>query len=222
MDILYVGSGRSALKLGEHLNRGATTCAVNNAWTLFPSKTLDYWIFPSDFPLDRRPPAGYRTKRVTYDDYGLAAPFSCQLMNADTAFQHHWIGYTIFFQGLHWIMHSLKPSRIFTLGFDHDYNPGKVSKWKEAGCPAPHNRFQEERPKDVLKWADKFFEGLEADSFYGHGTPDPLRLEEGELRTFFQRAQEVADRLHIQLYNLSGVTEGLNTFQHADSISPTV
>lgn len=221
MDVLYVGSGKSALLAPGYFGK-AKTCAVNNAWSLFPSGTLDYWVHPSDFPIERHPPAGYRTKRVDFNVYQGAAEKSCQIMEARTSFQHHWIGYTIFFQGLHWIMHDLKPSRIFTLGFDHDYNPQKVDKWVKAGCPAPHNRFNEERPKDVLAWADQFFQGLESDSFYGHGTPDPLRLGEEEMKTFFKRAEEVADRLGIELYNLSGVSEGLNTFKHANSISETV
>lgn len=215
MDVLYVGSGKSAQKAPEFLRPGLTTCAVNNAWNLFPSGTLNYWIYPCDFPGDRRPPEGYRTKRINHDSYKIAGPASCDLIGTDNKFREHWIGYTIFFQGLHWIMHSLKPSRIFTLGFDHDYNPAKVAKWKEAGCPAPNNRFQGDKPKDVLAWADKFFEGMEPDSFYGQGTPDPLRLGDTEMRTFFQRAQEVADKLNIGLYNLSGVTDGLNTFPQA-------
>ena len=217
MNILYVGSGNSSREV-SNFRRNVTTCAVNNAWRLFPSGELDYWIYPGDFPLDRMPDEAYQTNRIGYKEYVTAAPLSVSAVGVQSPSPLHWIGYTICFQGLHWIMHNLKPERIYTLGFDHDYNPDKVKKWMESGCPAPNNLFMGSQPKDVIGWANEFFGEMKEDSFYGHGTPDPFRLPEQEISLFFDRAKQVADVLGIKLFNLSS-NKGLNTFEHAHSIT---
>ena len=106
---------------------------------------------------------------------------------------------------------SLNPKKISLLGFDHDYNPEKVKKWKEAKNPNIQNRFSNKSEKTIKEWGDNFFSNMVPDSFYGlHSTPDPLRLEVNHLIEKFALAEECAKKLDIDLGNLSPVTHGLN------------
>jgi hypothetical protein len=218
-DVLYVGSGKSALLISEINTSGFITCAVNNAWKLFTDIPLNYWIHTGDF-ISKDRPLKNSTIEIDHTSYVSAASIICKKFNIDTEFPNHHIGYTIFFQGLYWIMTHLKPKNIFLLGFDHDYNPKKVKLWIDAGCPAPHNNYLCKSPiSDPAPHLDIFFKDMEPDAFYGHGTPDPLRLGESEMNTFFTRAKDYSQKLNINITNLSGITSGLNTFSQTD-ISP--
>lgn len=209
--VLYVGSGKSALMAPVLAGNVDLICAVNNAWRVFPSG-VDYWIYPGDFPLENFPPPFYRCKMVEYLDFKDSAENVFSRLGEKHAFPQHKAGYTIFFQGLYWIFDTLRPKRIYTIGFDHDYAPEKVSKWIEHKCPAPNNKFNGESPMSVKDWANDFFKDCPKDSIYGHGTPDPLRLGSGEIIEFFNRAMECASQLGIALFNASGITHGLNNF----------
>jgi hypothetical protein len=125
--------------------------------------------------------------------------------------QHH-AGYTTFFQGLYWIFQHLKPKEVYLIGFDHDYDPQKVTLWMEQGKPSPHNKYGGASPVSANKWVSTFFEGCPVDSVYGHGTPDPLRLGIPAIKELFERAKNYADKLGIGVFNVSGVTTGLNSF----------
>ncbi len=218
-DIIYIGSGKSATLISEIDTSKFITCAVNNAWKLFNNISLDYWIHSGDFVSPDRPYKNSITE-IGPIIYSEAAIILCDIFKIKTNFPHHYIGYTIFFQGLYWIMTKLKPKNIFLLGFDHDYNPLKVKLWLDSGCPAPHNNFLSKSPiTDPKPVLNEFFNDMETDSFYGHGTPDPMRLGEAEISLFFNRAKEYSNKLNINIYNISGITTGLNTFPQTD-ISP--
>lgn len=209
--VLYVGSGKSALMAPVLAGNVDLICAVNNAWRVFPSG-VDYWIYPGDFPLENFPPPFYRCKMVEYLDFKDSAENVFSRLGEKHAFPQHKAGYTIFFQGLYWIFDTIRPSRIYTIGFDHDFSPEKVDRWVSLKCPAPNNKFNGMVVNSVNEWASSFFDGMEPDSFYGHGTPDPMRLGEHEIREFFCRSLDCSRRLGIELFNASGITEGLNNF----------
>lgn len=210
--VLYVGSGASALKAKNFRGKVDLVCAVNNAWRALAPEGLDYWIYPGDLPLENFPPDSLPHTPINYLDFQHSAQTVFASLGETYEFPQHKAGYTIFFQGLYWLFDKIKPKRIFTIGFDHDYAPEKVKKWLEHKCPAPNNQFQGVNPPSVSAWVNSFFEDCPTDAFYGHGTPDPLRLGEAEIREFFDRAKYCADRLGIELYNASGVTHGLNNF----------
>ncbi|MBN8420107.1 MAG: hypothetical protein J0L73_14410 [Verrucomicrobia bacterium] len=203
MNVLYVGSGRSALLAAKADPHKYTICAVNNAWRIFPFP-FDYWIYSGDFPQDNFPLTRNFKKEVSHFDYETSSAAVCKKIAREERFPQHHLGYTIFFQGLYWIIHHLQPRKIYMLGFDHDYDPAKVKKWKIAGEPSPQNHH--------LKLPQSFFETNLSDSFYGYGTPDPMRLGDDHMRELFQRAGDYSTRLGVLLLNASGVTNGLNPF----------
>jgi hypothetical protein len=57
---------------------------------------------------------------------------------------------------------------------------------------------------------------MEKDFFYGHGTPDPLRLGEKHLLEKFEIAKNSAKILGVEIVNCSGVSSAINTFPHSE------
>jgi hypothetical protein len=210
--VLYVGSGKSALKAPEMRGAVSVCCAVNNAWRVFQGQGVDYWIAPGDFPRENSPPKDFPCKRIGYAEYKDAAESVFARLGETYKFPQHHAGYTTFFQGLYWIFDTLKPKEVYLLGFDHDYDPQKVARWLEQGKPSPQNKYGGASPVLTNEWVNTFFDGCRVDSIYGHGTPDPLRLGIGVMQELFERAKSYADKLGISVFNASGVTTGLNTF----------
>lgn len=208
-EILYVGSGKSALKTDDFRN-GRQTCVTNNAWRLW--KNGDIWIHSGDFPTqsDKQIP---NELMVSHEQYSKAAFDCCEHLSIETTSPEHYVGYTIFFQGLHWIAWTFKPCRILLLGFDHDYNQAKVEEWVRLGRPNPQNGFAGLSGR----CADEVFAEFKPDAFYGHGTPDPMRLPIEYFSMLFPRAEKTLHLLGCEVFNASGVTNGLTTFkQYAD------
>lgn len=214
MDVLYVGSGCSALKIRRLDTAGVQVCGANNAWRLLPDDGI--WIHTGDFPQESRPKDFPAERRVSYDRYSESNKAVVEHLGCKTASPAHFLGYTIFFQGLYWIAWNFKPARIYLLGFDHDYAPEKVQRWENGGRPTPQNEFLKPRATTIKDWSEQFFDGLPQDFFYGHGTPDPMRLGPAHLAVLFDRAKELLPRLGVECINISGVTNGLNTFPHGE------
>lgn len=213
MKILYVGSGQSAAKIRNLDITGWLTCAANNAWRLFDDmQPCDYWIHSGDFPAENSAPSGHFKHEVSYPEYAPAAEAVCEELACETRFPQHHLGYTIFFQGLYWIMWTLRPKEIYLLGFDHDYDPGKVKKWEDGGCPGPQNQFFKPVTQSITEWSCNYFEGYRQDAFYGHGTPDPMRLGQGELRELFERGLDYSARLGVRVFNASEAPPVVNLF----------
>ena len=210
--VLYVGSGLSANRVADVIQKVDICCAVNNAWRVFAPNTLDYWLCPGDFPLENYPPKGHAKTQIGYYDYLHSAQNIFAKVGEQHSYPQHWAGYTTFFQGLYWLFDKIKPSKVLLLGFDHDYDQKKVTLWKEKGNPSPINGYCGEEPKDANAWASSFFKECAVDAIYGHGTPDPLRLGGASIVELFERAKHYANLLGIQVFNASGVTTGLNTF----------
>jgi hypothetical protein len=176
---------------------------------------VDYWLHPSDFPPENYPPEDFPHTRIGYFDFQYSAKRVFSRLGEDPEFPQIHAGYTTFFQGFYWLLDQIQPKRIFTLGFDHDYDQTKVARWKSEGLPTPNNYYCGAHPSSVNQWSNEFFKECPADAFYGHGTPDPLRLGEQTIRDLFARAQNSANRLGVEVFNVSGVTYGLNSFpQH--------
>lgn len=212
MKVLYVGSSKSALDIEKIKLNEYTTVACNNAWKVFQSRKLDFWIRSGDFPIEDRPKEK-KFKEITSTEYEKAIKnlFSEKLNCADANPIYH-IGYTIFFQGLYWIMNSLKPKEIHLLGFDHDYNQSKLEIWQKIGMPTPHNRFcEKDKSINLAEWHQSVFGEL-SDTFYGHGTPDPMRFGKDYIIEKMLIAEEYANNLDISIINLS-TANGLNIFR---------
>lgn len=207
MNVLYVGSGRSA-QLVQRIDRSKYTVAcVNNAWRLFDK--FDIWIHSGDFPGENRPRVKNFETEVSHKQYNEAAAEIVNKIGAECKSPTHYLGYTVFFNGLYWLMNQ-QPKKISLLGFDHDYNPEKVKKWKENNKPSPQNQYMKPKDLSINEWLCDFFKGMEKDSFYGQGTPDPLRLGEKHLKDKFLLAVEIANKLNIELVNLSPVNSEIN------------
>lgn len=211
-NVLYIGSGNSAeLVNGKDLSNFTVVCA-NNAWKLFKDKSFDVWIHSGDFPDENRPKEGETqfNLNIGHTDYRETSYDAIEALGWKSASPMHKVGYTVCFLGLYWIMMELKPKKIGMLGFDHDYNPDKVKRWEDNNQPNLQNQFNQESPKCINKWVSDFFDGLEKDSFYGHGTPDPMRLGKDRLIEKFKQSEDAAEKLGIELVNYSPVISEIN------------
>ncbi len=209
-NVLYVGSGNSA-NLVKHLDLSKyTVVCVNNAWKLFTDTGFDVWVHSGDFPDENHPKKKNYRKEVSHREYKESAIAANEMFGYFDPSPEHLFGYTIFFHGLYWILTQLKPDKVSLLGFDHDYNPQKVEKWTANGRPAPHNLYLKPHNQTIVKWADEFFKDMQPDSFYGHGTPDPLRLGEEYIYKKIQFAKLHYEIMGIELVNLSPVQSPIN------------
>lgn len=208
-EVLYVGSGPSALKIADFRD-GRTVVTVNNAYRLRGEG--DFWLHSGDFPNAKNVEVP-KELTVSYPEYSSAAKQICLHLGIQTVSPEHYVGYTIFFQGLHWVAWAFRPCRILLLGFDHDYNKAKVEEWNRLGRPNPQNRFAGMQGRS----ADEVFADFKPDAFYGHGTPDPMRLPSEYFTDLFPRAEKTLSLLGCEVFNASGVTDGLTPFeQYAD------
>lgn len=214
-NILYIGSGNSAT-LAKNLDLDKyTVCCANNAWKLFEGQYFDYWIHSGDFPNENRPKKGQIKFKdeISYTQYKVSSEEFTKKIRAKCTSPQHYLGYTIFFLGLYWIINTLDPEKISLLGFDHDYNSDKVKKWNENNRPNPQNQYWKEKDQTIADWSNSFFAGMDKDFFYGHGTPDPIRLGEKQLIDKFQRAVDICKDLNIKLVNLSPVESKINNIE---------
>lgn len=210
MNVLYIGSGKSA-NLIEKLDLSTyyIVCA-NNAWKLFQNSHFNVWIHSGDFPVENRPKIINFDLDISHNQYSQSAINIAKKLQIVTRSPMHHLGYTVFFNGLYWIFDTLQPQKVSLLGFDHDYNQEKLKKWDENGRPNPQNNYKKPRNQSLSDWSEKFFDGMETDSFYGHGTPDPMRLGAKHLKQKFMYAIINANKLNIDLVNLSPVESTIN------------
>lgn len=215
MKVLYIGSGLSALQAKSDKYKDHVVVCLNNAWRIYSDKIFDYWIHPADFPTENYPdPVNYR-KEIGYEDYIQGSAWADAALGWQHPYPEQYIGYTAFFQGLYWIMMALSPEVIGLLGFDHDYNPGKLSKWQLNGEPNLQNNFNcDSAPENINNWLNEFFKGYTPDSFYGQGTPDPYRSGLGAeyIAEKMQLAKDSAAQLGISIVNYSEKTSLLQIF----------
>lgn len=211
-NILYIGSGNSS-KLIDKLDLSKYyVVALNNAWRHFENKILDCWVHSGDFPIEWRPTDKTNIQReVTHPEYENGVISLVKKLNLTQSSPAHYVGYTMFFQGLYFLANEFNPKKISLLGFDHDYNPDKVAIWKQQGQPNPQNNFKRVGGESIKDSLDKTFKDKTPDSFYGHGTPDPLRLGEEHLMAKFNLAKELFQLMGIELVNLSPVISDINT-----------
>lgn len=214
MNVLYIGSGNSA-KLIDKLDLSKyTVVCVNNAWRLFQDSSFDVWIHSGDFPKEHSPKIKMYHREVSAKDYSLSTASIINSLNIDCKSPQHYVGYTIFFQGIYWIMNELKPEKISLLGFDHDYNQSKVDKWNEHKRPNIQNKFNNKQKKqNITEWLNLFYDGMETDFFYGHGSPDPMRLGTQHLIDKFEILKKNAQKLNISIVNLSPIISPINTIE---------
>lgn len=211
MNVLYIGSGKSSELIKDLDLSKYYVVALNNAYRHFEGKSLDCWIHSGDFPREWRPKDKSFIKReVTHPEYEDGVKNIIKDLDISAASPAHYVGYTMFFQGLYFLANEFHPKKISLLGFDHDYNPEKVAIWKAQGQPNPQNNFKRVGGESIKDSLDKTFEGKSPDSFYGHGTPDPLRLGEDHLLAKFKLAEAIFKQLGIELVNLSPVKSEIN------------
>jgi hypothetical protein len=53
MNVLYIGSGKSATLFRKLNLDNYTIACVNNAWRLFDGNKFDVWIHSGDFPKEK-------------------------------------------------------------------------------------------------------------------------------------------------------------------------
>ena len=106
------------------------------------------------------------------------------------------------------IGHLLKViKKIYLLGFDHDYNPNRVKKW--------NGKYETDNKK-----LEKIFKGkgFEPDTFYGQGTPDPLRFGKKKLSNLFSLVEAHGKFYGCEIFNLSSNKKGLTNFRRVKKI----
>lgn len=221
MNVLYIGSGLSALQARDEQYRNHIKVCLNNAWRIYEGGEFDYWIHPGDFPTENYPRDVSFRGEINHKAYSHALHQAANRLGFGglEGFElEKEIGYTSFFQGLYWIMIALSPQQINLLGFDHDYNPQKTEKWKAEGMPQICNNFLNKKEGSVNKWANDFFKAYEADAFYGHGTPDPLRFNAGYIEQKMRLALSSAQLLNVEIVNHSKRFSPYDVFPRADRI----
>jgi hypothetical protein len=214
MKVLYVGSGKSALEASNSNFDDHFIVCVNNAWKIFQGKRkIDVWLHTGDFPRENYASPNEFNLEISYKDYQKTSKEAADILQWKTKSPERYAGYTAFFQGLYWIFFALKPEKIGLLGFDHDYNPAKSEKWILSGKPNIQNQFNNKSEKTIAEWSANFFKDYEPDFFYGHGTPDPLRLGDDHLLEKMNLAIISAKKLQISLVNYSNIYSTLNPIQ---------
>lgn len=200
-NVLYVGSGQSAVLINELDLSSYTIVCVNNAWRLFSNKRFYSWVRTNDFPADKYPPEKNFDLEISAKEYDKSSVAANEFFDWRATSPTLHAGYTVFFQGAYWILMNLRPKKISLLGFDHDYNYEKMKFWKSRGMPGLNVR-----KKDPPLNYDRF----QPDFFYGHRAPDPLRLPEEYLINKFDLLEKSAKMVGVELVNLSPVESHLN------------
>ena len=116
------------------------------------------------------------------------------------------VGKTIFLDSLNWAF-TKGYKKIYLLGFDHDYNPNRVKKW--------NGKYETNKKK-----LEKIFrgKGFEPDTFYGQGTPDPLRHGKEKLSNLFSLVEAHGKFYGCEICNLSSNKKGLTNFRRVIKI----
>lgn len=216
MKVLFVGSGLSALQARSDKYRDHIKVCLNNAWRIYEDGEFDYWIHPNDFPKENYPSCVNYKHEVMHKEYSVVIHEGARRLDIheESGFEiEKYIGYTSFFQGLHWIMLALSPREIGLLGFDHDYNKNKVDKWMADDKPNIQNFFNKKTEKTIKEWSDNYFQGFDKDFFYGHGTPDPMRFGPEYIEKRMRLAQSNAEKLGISIVNYSERYSPYNVFK---------
>lgn len=217
--VLYIGSGNSALLAKDKdLSDYIVVCA-NNAWRIFEDGGhFNYWVHSGDFPTENKPKVKNFDFEISYKEYSESAKNIVKKLNVKTTSPDHYVGYTIFFLGLHWIFDTLNPDEVYLLGFDHDYNPEKTTKWLQNDKPNPQNHFLKRKDQSIKDWSEEFFKEYKPDFFYGHGTPDPIRLGEHHLKDKFKQVIKNSELLNIKLLNASPIESEINKIEKTNKL----
>lgn len=210
-NVLYLGSGKSVNLIGcLDLNDYTVVCA-NNSWRIFNEiDQIDVWVHSGDFPQEHYPIKNIFKQKVSHKEYKITAEKITNKLKIKTNSPQHYLGYTIFFLGIYWIIDTLKPEKISLLGFDHDYNKEKLIKWNGDNRPNIQNNFNNKKEKTIDEWTKNYFHNMKEDFFYGHGIPDPLRLGEKHLILKFRQLELICKKLNVELVNLSPVNSNIN------------
>jgi len=208
-NVLYIGSGKSAIMALDDKYNDWTKVCVNNAWRLFEDSNFYMWIHSGDFPRENFPRDRKCEVEVGYHGYSKTCEEAKEYFKWDVTSPQHHAGYTIFFQGLYHIMMEIRPNRIGLLGFDHDYNLDKVEKWIGDNKPNIQNKFNNKTEETIKEWSDNYFKDFDEDFFYGHGTPDPMRLGEDYIIDKLKKCKINCDIMGIDLINLSNVSNNV-------------
>mgnify|MGYP006093626881 CR=1 FL=1 len=126
INILILGSAPDAILAREWSSHTFTSIvSINNSW-----KIRDDWaynIFPTDFPLDRRPKPNASQKLFSAKDYVPA-------QNKYGGFVY--AGGTMAFTAAYWTLATLKPKNLFFLGCDMVYS-GRKTHFYGTGTADP-------------------------------------------------------------------------------------
>lgn len=118
---LIVGSAPAAADLQEANLSGLKTVAINNAWRILNS--ADYFVFPDDFPCERRPPRTMRGTQIANIAYMPAMNSAGGIILC---------GATMAFATGYWATHSLKGNVIGFYACDMIYQLGKTHFYGEG------------------------------------------------------------------------------------------
>jgi hypothetical protein len=123
--VVCVGSGPGAMKFSQQNLSDFTLVAINNAWRV--RNDFSYCVFPSEFPLERRPPPHYATSVISTREY---------MKGINAAGGIIFAGATMAFAAGYWLVDAIRPDIAGYYACDMIYGPGKTHFYGQ-GAPDP-------------------------------------------------------------------------------------
>lgn len=124
--VLILGSAPDAVRASSFDDKiFDAIVAINNAWKI--NKNWKHCIFPTDFPIDKRPKGNLSQTLHTADEY-------VEIQNLYGGFLY--AGGTMAFTAAYWALNYLKPDTIAFLGCDMIYE-GKKTHFYGTGTADP-------------------------------------------------------------------------------------
>ena len=202
-NILLVGSGKSALEYKKHNLKNVDVMAVNKSIKAFDNLVVDYYLCATDFPKTEVPKKSFYKEKISKYNYRYHTLAFAKYYNLPF---RPLVGKTVFLDSLNWAF-TKGYKKIYLLGFDHDYNPNRVKKW--------NGKYETDNKK-----LEKIFKGkgFEPDTFYGQGTPDPLRFGKKKLSNLFSLVEAHGKFYGCEIFNLSSNKKGLTNFRRVIKI----
>ena len=202
-NILLVGSGKSALEYKKHNLKNVDVMAVNKSIKAFDNLVVDYYLCATDFPKTEVPKKSFYKEKISKYNYRYHTLAFAKYYNLPF---RPLVGKTVFLDSLNWAF-TKGYKKIYLLGFDHDYNPNRVKKW--------NGKYETDNKK-----LEKIFKGkgFEPDTFYGQGTPDPLRFGKEKLSNLFSLVEAHGKFYGCEICNLSSNKKGLTNFRRVIKI----
>lgn len=177
MKVLILASGKTATQIKEIDTSNFTVIAVNNAWKA--TDKWNYWIHAMDYKGNR--PESVRGNQTVVK--------SAEKVLSNYGGVYH-CGYSITLCASYWALHTLKPSEIYYLGCDMNYEPDKHGSTHFYGVGYDIGRRGVSDPDAMAKrWKD------------------PEQTEDEYIQQIYLRFKQTAEEKGCTVWNASRIDE---------------